>query len=190
MASLQALWPMAAQGITVFPLPDESDEEGCAPADKQKVAGGAALGDTQSRSVHARAHAAARREVAGSEAERGAGGDASAAAAHGNGCAAEVAGGRGAAGALARVSTDEELITITEAGTGKEYKVQKARAGTGRSLRVSQGAPCTTVLDGQELRAVAPVAPVHCAPCALPRCSLLVAHLRQPVDVLFAQALS
>jgi hypothetical protein len=109
------------------------------------VAGCAALGDTQSRSVHALAHAAATREVAGSEAERGAGGDASAAAAHGNGSAAEVAGGRDAAGALARVSTDEELITITEAGTGKEYKVQKVCAGTGRSLRMSQGTLCTTL---------------------------------------------
>lgn len=169
---------MAAQGITVIPLSDESGDESSAPADHKKVAYSEAPGDTQSRSVHTYAHTAATHEAAGTEAERGADGDASAAPPREDASASGGAGGRDAAGALARVSTDEELITITEAGTGKEYKVQKVRAGTALPLVCCQGTVCVEPADGHKLRVVATRALcTRCAPCAHRSNAAAGAHL-------------
>ena len=125
----------AQQGITVIPLSDDdSDYESVgAPVKPAKQAHSAVQGESLSRSVHAMAHAAATDPApalasAQDAARRESGSEAAALSAPKD--TAQAARGRTEAArgvALARASTDEEVLTITEAGTGKEYKVQKVR---------------------------------------------------------------
>lgn len=123
------------QGITVIPLSDDdSDYESAgSPAKPVKQAHSAVQGESLSRSVHAMAHAAATDPApalvsAQDAARRESGSEAAALNAPKDTPQAAGGGTEAARGvALARVSTDEEVLTITEAGTGKEYKVQKVR---------------------------------------------------------------
>ena len=123
------------QGITVIPLSDDdSDYDSVsAPVKSVKQAHSAGQGESLSRSVHAMANTAATDPapalVSAQDAGRHGSGTEAAAPSAAQDTPEAARGGIEAArgAALARVSTDEEVLTITEAGTGKEYKVQKVR---------------------------------------------------------------
>jgi len=127
----------APQSITVIPLSDDSDEESVGEAiDNKKRMQSPVYGESQSRSVHAIANSAATTSeappAAAGEAETAQSAEADTSESRPVTTIGSVEGSREAASSdahvsLSRVSTDEEVLTITDAGTGKEYKVQKVR---------------------------------------------------------------
>ena len=133
-ALLQPSRMTAQQGITVIPLSDDdSDYESVGAPVKPKQAHSAVQGESLSRSVHGMAHAAATDPApalvsAQDAGRRESGSEAAALSAPKDTAQAAMGRTEAARGvALARASTDEQVLTITEAGTGKEYKVQKVR---------------------------------------------------------------